>query len=137
MSLAPIIERYMSFKRQERTICSKFISMTLNTPLPIENYTEIVGNFSAFLFLLRDEEHPAIVRIYSANVEYQLAQLAAPDEVMVDFARKAQETRVKCTYTARPQIVLKFSESTSRVLTSSVAEISRMKREIKEFLQQM
>ena len=137
MSLAPIIERYMSLKRQESTLCSEFVSMTRNTPLPLEDYTEIFGIFSALLALLRDEENPAVARTYLAHIEYHGAELAALDAVMAEIAKKTQETRDKCTYTARPQIGLKFSESTSGVLTSSVAEIARMKHEIEVFLQQM
>ena len=137
MSLAPIIERYMSLKRQESTLCSEFISMTRNTPLPLEDYTEILGVFTALLALLRDEEKPSLAQTYLAYIESNGAELAALDEVMTEIARKTQETRAKCTYKARPPIVLKLSESTSRVLTSSVAEIARKKREIEVVLQQM
>lgn len=140
MSLAPIIERYMSLKRQENTICSEFFSMTRNLPLPVEEYTKIFGVFAALvalLVLLRDGENPASGRTYLAGIEHHVAELAVLNEVMAEIAIKTQETRVKCTYTVRLQIGLKFSESTSRVLTSLVADIARMKREIEVSLQQM
>ena len=108
MSLAPIIEHYMSLKRQESTLCSEFLSMTRNTPLQLALYTEVFGIFSALLALLRDEEHPSLARTYLAYIESNGAELAALEEVMAEIARKTQETRAKCTYKASPQIVLKF-----------------------------
>ena len=119
MSLAPIIERYMSLRRQESDICREFLSMTRSIPLPVEDYKEIFEVFAALVALqalLCEDENPASGRTY---IERHGAELAALNEAMVEIAKKIRESRVKCTYTVRPQIGLKFSESTSRVLTSS------------------
>ena len=137
MRLAPIIERHMSLKRQENARCSEYISMTQNTLLLLEDYIETLGVLTAFLALLRNEENPASAQLFASRIQHLGAELAAWDEVMAEIAVKTQETRVKCTYTARSQIGLKFSESTLKVLTSSVADTARMKHEIEVSLQQM
>ena len=137
MSLAPIIELYMTLKRRESTLCNEFISFTRNTPAHLELHTTIFKILSMLLALLRDEENPASAQTWITHIQRRGADLAALDEVTAGITRKIHEIRFKCTYTARQQIVLKLSEPTSRVLTSSVALIARMKREIEVFLQQM
>ena len=137
MDIAPIIELYMSLKRQESTLCNEFILWTRTTPSPLELYTATFTVFSGDFALLRDEDNQASAQIWSAQIEEQGALLAALDEVMAGRARKIQEFRVKCKYIGGQQIVLKLSESTSRTLTRSVAGIASMKREIEVLLQQM
>ena len=133
----PIIERYMSLKRQETVLLSEFDAMNQNTPLPFDDYNKIFGIFSALLALLCDTEDPVLIRLYSATLDDYGAELAALDEVMAEVAKKTQETRVKSTYSARAQSICRTLGSTSRVLTSSVVEIAHMKNEIKMLLQQM
>lgn len=126
MRLEPLIERYMSLKRRESTLCSA-----------LEDYEKTIETLTAISALFRGHDNPISARDLSARIEYAGAEPTALDEVMADIATKAQETRVKCKYTARPQIALTFSELTSRVLTSAVGEIARMKRGILVTLQQM
>ena len=100
MSLAPIIERYMSLKRQESAIWSEFLSMIRNITMPVEDFTEIFEVFAALvalLALLCDDENPASGRTYLASIERHGAELAALNEAMVEITKKTDETRVKCT----------------------------------------
>ena len=108
MSLAPIIEHYMSLKRRENTLCSEFGSMTRKTPRLLRLYAAKCGILSRLLALLRDEGNPALARTYLADIEHHRVELAAVSEAIAEIVNKTEETQVKCTYTARPQIVLKF-----------------------------
>ena len=136
MSLARVVEIYMTLEREEKILCSEFLSTTRNVSSLLRRHTNILSMLSAHLGLLCDEQNPGLARTYLARIQYNIAQLAALDKAVAENVKKTLETRAKCTYTARPQIVL-LSESTSRVLMSSVAEIARMKREVQVLLQQM
>ena len=137
MRLAPIIERYMSLKRQENALYNEFDLMCRNTPLPIEDYGQLFGIFSALFRLLHDTRNSDLSQMYLTRMVDCGAELAAVDRVMAEIAKKTEETRIKSTYSTRPRVVLNFSESTIMALTSSVMEIARTKKEIKVLLRQM
>ena len=127
----------MELKRQESAVNSEFDLMEQKTPSQIEDYSYYLELFTLHLRLLRQQRLSVLFKYNLDSMAENEAKLAAMDKVMAENAKKIHETRIKSTYSVRPEIASKLSASTSRVLTSSVTEIIREKNEIKVLLQQM
>lgn len=97
MRLAPIIERYMSLKRQQIALYNEFDLMRRNTPLPTEEYSELLPLFHASFYLLHETRHSSFFQRSLTAMEQYGAELAAVDDVMAEIAKKTQETRTKST----------------------------------------
>lgn len=137
MRLLPIIERYMSLRRQQTALYNEFDLMMRRTPLPIEKYGEFLGSFRGSFTLLHETRHSSTFQICLTAMEEFRAELAAVDDVIAGITKKTQETWTKSTFSSRPRMLQKLLESTSMMLTSSVMEIARRKDEIKALLRQM
>ena len=127
----------MNLKRQESAVNSEFDLMEKKTSSQIEDYSYYLELFTIHLRLLRQQRLSALFQYNLDGMAENEANLAAMDKVMAENAKKIHETRIKSTYSMRPEIASKLSASTSRVLTSSVTQIIHEKDEIKVLLRQM
>lgn len=103
MRLAPIIERYMSLKRQQIALYNDFDLVRRNTPVSTEEYSELLTLFHASFYLLHETRHFSFFQMNLTAMEQYGAELAAVDEVMAEIAKKTQETRTKSTCSARSE----------------------------------